>query len=272
MAKFVTPRVFLIGKPTIDAEGLLDYLEATDNTAFLEAARAASAEGVSAGEVLCSFFAKLCYASLSLGKNDNVTKVRDIPDNIKATLAAGHGSVFEHVMLNFVATDVSRVLTHELVRHRAGTAFSQTSGRYVRGESVNLILDPILDPVKDDAADFLLTVEDFYNRMVKKLGLNDKSLDMGRKKKLTSALRRFLPNGQSNEIGFSLNLRTLRHTVMVRTSRHAEWEIREVFGQVYRLVKKQMPLIFSDAVEEVVGGALEVTGMRLQPYEVPHGG
>lgn len=91
--------------------------------------------------------------------------------------------------------------------------------------------------------------------------------DFGRKKKITSALRRLLPNGQSNEIGFSANLRTLRHTVQVRTSRHAEWEIRFVFGKVYELLKGRYPMLFHGAWEEVVDDLVEVSGMKMQPYE-----
>lgn len=91
--------------------------------------------------------------------------------------------------------------------------------------------------------------------------------DFDRKKKITSALRRVLPNGQSNEIGFSVNLRALRHTVMMRTAAGAEWEIREVFGQVYRLVRDRFPSVFLDAKEDVVDGLLQVSGMRMQPYE-----
>jgi thymidylate synthase ThyX len=102
--------------------------------------------------------------------------------------------------------------------------------------------------------------------MVRDTGLNEMK-DRDKKKKLTSALRRVLPNGQVNEIGFTVNFRELRHVVQLRTSRHSEWEIRHVFGQVYRLVKDRHPLLFYGAKEEVVDGLLEVSGMKMQPYE-----
>jgi hypothetical protein len=53
----------------------------------------------------------------------------------------------------------------------------------------------------------------------------------------------------------------------MRTSRHSEWEIREVFGQVYRLIKGRYPIMFHNAKEVTVNGLLEVSGMRMQPYE-----
>ena len=266
MGQLVLPQVYFVGETVLNLPGLTQYLRDSGNEDFLEALDAAVAEGLTTGEALCSFYAKLCYASLSLGKNKNVSKVRDIPDNLRACFDAGHGSVFEHCQLNFVVRNCSRVLTHELVRHRVGTAFSQTSGRYVRGDNLDLVFDPILEPIRHKVEELQAGLETWYRQAVAMLGLEDLK-DFDRKKKLTSALRRLLPNGQANEIGFSVNLRSLRHLVMLRTSRHAEWEIRHVVGQVYRIVQTRYPLVFRGARETTVDGLLEVTGMKLQPYD-----
>lgn len=266
MGKLVTPETYFVGHSVINRLEMERYLKDSGNEEFLETMRAASVQGLSDGEILCSFYAKLCYASLTLGHNDNISRVRDIPDNLRACWEQGHGSVWEHVNLNFVVRNCSRVLTHELVRHRVGTAFSQTSGRYVRGDSVDIVFDPILDPVRELIENLQWTIENGYKKMVKLMGL-DGMTDFGRKKKITSALRRLLPNGQSNEIGFSVNLRSLRHIVQLRTSRFAEWEIRLIFGQIYRLVKGKYPLLFYGAHEETIDGLLEVSGMKMQPYE-----
>ncbi len=266
MGKLVRPETYFIGATTLLPDGFLTYLKDSGNDDFLDSVAAARAGGLSDGEVLCSFYAKLCYASLTLGKNANVTRIRDIPDNLRNCFEMGHGSVFEHAQLNFVVRNCSRVLTHELVRHRVGTAFSQTSGRYVRGDNVDVVFAPILEPVKARIERLKAVIEVEYGEMVRELGLDDMQ-DFALKKQLTSALRRMLPNGQANEIGFSLNLRTLRHTVQVRTSRQAEWEIRLVFNQIYDLVKGMYPLMLHGALEETIKGLVEVSGMKLQPYE-----
>lgn len=266
MGKLVTPEVYLVGATAIDLDGLTTYLNESGNADFAISLHEARKEGLSDGEILCSFFAKLCYASLTLGKNANVSRIRDIPDNLRGCFDAGHGSVFEHAQLNFVVRNCSRVFTHELVRHRVGTAFSQTSGRYVRGDSVDIVFDPILEPVRHHVEDLQELIERKYAVMVRAMDL-DNMTDFNRKKKITSALRRLLPNGQSNEIGFSVNLRSLRHTVQVRTSRHAEWEIRLIFSQVFDIVRTRYPLAFYGAKTEMVDGIVEVSGMKLQPYE-----
>jgi thymidylate synthase (FAD) len=266
MGKLVAPEVYHVGSTVLNMAEVKRYLEDSGNLDFLDSIDAARTAGLSDGEIMVSMFAKLCYASLTLGHNQNITRVRDIPDNLRGCFDQGHGSVFEHVMLNFIVRNCSRVFTHEIVRHRAGTAFSQTSGRYVRGDSVDIVFDPILAPVRAEIETLQYVIEERYRLMVAKMGL-DTMQDMAMKKKITSALRRLLPNGQSNEIGFSANLRTIRHTVQIRTSRHAEWEIRLVFGKIYEMLKAKYPLLFYGAKEETFNGMVEVSGMRMQPYE-----
>ena len=254
---FVFPRVYLIGCTGVDLIALKKYLQDTEQIEFLEEIEAARIEGLNDGEILCSFYAKACYASLTNKKNKNITKTRAIADNIKSILDSGHGSVIEHVQLNFMITNCSRVFTHELVRHRVGVAFSQTSGRYVRSDVLNVVIDPILEPAYDLFEEARLYLEGWYGRVQERLKM-DNIKDFTTKKKLTSAMRRMLPNGQSNEMGVSLNLRSLRHTIEMRTSEHAEWEIRYIFNQIYKLVKGKYPVMFFDATEEDKNGLLEI--------------
>lgn len=252
------PRVYLIGYTNIDLNSLFIYLQDTDQIEFAEEIQQAQSEGLDNGEILCSFYAKLCYASLTNKKNKNITKVRAIADNLLSILDTGHGSVLEHCSINFVITDCSRVFTHELVRHRVGTAFSQTSGRYVRNDVLKIVFDPILKPVENELEILRQNIEKIYKDCEEKLGLNQMT-DFTKKKKLTSALRRFMPNGQINEIGLTLNIRTARQTIEARTSRHAEWEIRVIFNHIYYYLKEKYKIMFVDAKEEMVDGLNEIT-------------
>ena len=256
----VLPKVYFLGETRLRAgkKGLTDYLHDTDQLEFAKEIEQAYKDGLSDGEILASFYAKSCYAALTTKKNDNISRVRGITDNIKGTIKSGHGSVFEHSVLNFMITDCSRIFSHELIRHRAGTAFSQTSGRYVRTDVLRMVNDPILDPIKDLTVEAGLYLENWYKRAIDKIGINDeKKFDI--KKKITSALRRWLPNGQANEIGFSCNFRALRHIIQMRTSRHAEWEIRYVFNQLYEMVAEEYPAVFHDAMIEEVDDLGEIT-------------
>lgn len=314
MGRFVSPTVYLVGVTAPDEAEIVRYLTDTVQEPFLADFRAAVADGVSPGMALCSMFAKLCYKSLVPGRNANVSRTRAVRDNLANCFDVGHGSVFEHCNLNFLVTNCSRVFTHELVRHRAGFAFSQTSGRYCRLDQIDLVWDPLLDPVADlftagvqftEAMVYLaecrlglrkpppevpgarptdcLTTDTLaqagrpYVRVSfhPSLGLNmwvpDDSFDLSRRKKITSAIRRIAPNGQANEIGFTVNVRALRHVLMARTAAAAEWEIRAVFAQVYGLVSGRFPEMLHGARTRVVDGLIEVYGMKSQPYEISAG-
>jgi thymidylate synthase (FAD) len=174
-----------------------------------------------------------------------------------------------------------------------GPAYSQTSGRFCRLDHIDLVHDPILDDCKDIILDHLGATEDAVYLMECRKGLRkpnpaapgadmtdwfrlrdeahkwvpDNSKDFGYRKKVTSAIRRIAPNGQSNEMGMTLNIRTLRHLVQLRTQGAAEWEIRSIYYQVYCLTKAVFPLMYFDARERVVDDLPEVYGMRVQPYE-----
>lgn len=303
MPNYVMPHVFMIGEPCINYDGLNRYLEHIGATDFNNAISSAIKSGLSDAEILCSVFSKLCYKSFDVSRNINLTKTRDIYDNITNCFETGHGSVFEHVYFNFIISDCSRVFTHELVRHRVGVAFSQTSGRYCRLDSIPFVFDPVLEPVKDKWAEQLTNIEEliYYTECV--LGLRvpppsnpemsiedsllhraharnggytinqvdfnwvPSNLPFSKKKKLTSAIRRIAPNGQSNEIGYSVNLREIRHTILMRTAAVAEWEIRYIFNLIYNIMKDKYPLMFYGAKEAEVDGLLEITGMKCQPYE-----
>jgi len=303
MGLLVKPKVYFIGCTEVREAGLKEYLQDTKQMEFWDDYRAARDEGLQSGEALCSVYAKLCYKSLVLGKNANVSRIRDVRNNLEGCHDTGHGAIFEHCQLNFLVTNCSRVFTHEQVRQRVGWAYSQTSGRYCRLDSIDLVWSDLLDPVKELWLEHLKKTEDLVYLTECKLGLRkppknnpdaepedwpkfrdrgnsdavlykwepDNSFNFDKRKAITSAIRRIAPNGQSNEIGMSCNIRALRHVVQLRTARFAETEIRDVYAQIYRLVKEDFPTIFYKAKTKIYDGIPEVFGMRMQPYEIEAG-
>lgn len=248
--EFVQPKTYLVGITGIHSAGLLSFLHDTANDDFLEDMAVAQMEGRTPAEILCSVMAKLCYQSLTPGKNPNVEETRGITGNLKGCYRQRHGSVFEHASFNFITVNCSRIFTHELVRHRVGVAFSQESGRYCRPveNQIRLVDVPDLDPAKGPHASALRSyfaeavesVEEIYAEMVRMMEEQLKTKEA--KKELTSLLRRILPNGMANMIGWTSNVRQLRHMLVMRTSPGAEVEIRQVFNQVYDLVMGTSPL------------------------------
>src|SRR5208283_5834058 len=143
--KFVEPQVFLIGETRIDASQVKEMLGAIGGSIATEWFSKTQKASKSEGELLTEVAGRLCYKSFGVGLNPNVTKIRQSSEEyIDNTLSKGDGSIFEHATCTFAFLNVSRVFTHELVRHRVGVAISQESLRYVRPTDLGLWLPPDL--------------------------------------------------------------------------------------------------------------------------------
>jgi thymidylate synthase (FAD) len=238
------PQVFLIARPALDPDGLRGYLEAVGGASWLDRREA---EGANAAQTLVEFAGRACYRSWEPGLNPNVTRVRaDQVEYLDNVLASGHGSVLEHASYTFAFRDVSRVFTHELVRHRAGSAFSQESLRYVRLTDVGFRVPPALEPLREQVVSIVEQLEELQVAAARELGLDEEGVPFDVKKEATSALRRLAPIGLSTDIVWTANVRTLRHVIALRTAPGAEEELRLVFDRVAELARAEAPALFAD--------------------------
>jgi thymidylate synthase (FAD) len=243
------PQVFLIARPALDADGLRGYLEAVGGAAWLD-----RRTGHGAAETLVEFAGRACYRSWEPGLNPNVTRVReDQREYLDNVLAGGHGSVLEHISYTFAFRDVSRVFTHELVRHRAGSAFSQESLRYVRLSEIGFRIPPALEALRPQVVAIVEQLEELQAGAAAALGLDDDGVPFAVKKEATSALRRLAPIGLSTDIVWTANVRTLRHVIALRTAPAAEEELRLVFDAVARLAVAEAPALFQDFTRDEDG-------------------
>jgi thymidylate synthase (FAD) len=241
-----TPQVFLIARPALDLEALRGYLDAAGGASWLDR-RLAENDTLNPGEMLAEFAGRACYRSWEPGLNPNVTRVRTDPrEYLDNVLAAGHGSVLEHASYTFAFRDVSRVFTHELVRHRAGSAFSQESLRYVRLTDIGLRIPPALEPIREQVVSIVEQLEELQVSAAHALGIDDEGVPFAVKKEVTSALRRLAPIGLSTDIIWTANVRTLRHVIALRTAPGAEEELRSVFDLVAQLALAEAPALFQD--------------------------
>ncbi len=136
--------------------------------------------------------------------------------------------------------------THELVRHRAGSAFSQESLRYVRLTDIGFRVPPALEPVREQVLSIVEQLEEFQLSAASELGIDDDAVPFHVKKEVTSALRRLAPIGLSTDIVWTANVRTLRHVIEMRTAPGAEEELRIVFDTVARMMLAEAPGLFQD--------------------------
>ncbi|MBU1891204.1 FAD-dependent thymidylate synthase [Patescibacteria group bacterium] len=246
------PQIFLVGKTELAPGGLAAYLDAigiTEDDWFPD-------PRVSGAENLIEAGGRMCYRSWAPwdpakpeGTNPNVTKVREGNNVYLANVVRSeHGALFEHANATFIFKDVSRVFTHELVRHRAGWAYSQESLRYVRLNDLRFWIPQMVKDQEGGVALFEETI-----RLLEQVQQNlfhlfkiDKIANFATKKLMTSMFRRLAPIGLATSIMATGNLRAWRHVIGLRTSTHAEEEIRLVFDKVARMLKAEYPHAFFD--------------------------
>ncbi len=244
------PKVFLVGETKVHEAGLHAYLAHIGAPDW-------QSDAPGDVELLSEVMARSCYRSFGTELNPNVTRVRG---SNKAHLAnlikVKHGSTLEHAWLNFMFCDVSRVVTHELVRHRAGTAVSQESLRFVRlADDLDGYVPLVIRETPEAMELFCRTFDQLGALQMRLTDLLDvDALPFSEKKKITSAMRRLAPIGLATNIGWSANIRAVRHVIEMRTAPGAEEEIRLLFAKVGALCVERFPHLFGDyRVEEVDG-------------------
>jgi len=258
MRDIPSPAVYLVAKTCLVPEGLDAYLRDIGSPDW------APAPDVSDGENLVEAAGRMCYRSWQAydvdrpeATNPNVTRVREGNESyIGNVLRHAHGSILEHVNLTFIFRDVSRVVTHELVRHRAGMAYSQESLRYVRLDDLSFWLPEAArqnEAVEEKFRDVVAFLESVQADLGKLFDI-DNLADFTTKKHLTSMFRRLAPIGIGTTIMVTGNLRAWRHIIGTRTAAAAEEEIRIVGSQVATICKREYPNVFQDMEQDAETG------------------
>lgn len=249
--RLVEPKVFLVGETRIIPSGLRAYLKHIGVPNW-------KSDATTDAEKMIEVMGRLCYRSFEPGLNPNVTKVREHnKDYLANIIEVQHGSVLEHAFVNFIFADVSRVFTHELVRHRVGVGISQESLRFVRLTDLGFWAPIVLrenKEVMEIMSGAIEHLEKLQRELADILDLDNPKKKFKDKKKLTSAMRRIAPLGLATSIGWSANIRTIRHCIEMRTDPGAEEEIRLVFGRVAELMRDRYPHLFADYEVEIADG------------------
>jgi thymidylate synthase (FAD) len=197
------------------------------------------------GERLAEFAGRLCYMSQH---NPARRTTRDYLENIKKQ---GHGSVLEHANYSLLLEGVSRSLTHELVRHRAGFAYSQLSQRYVDESDAAFVVPPAIVGDEELEGAWRAQIEAaqasyvaLVAQLMERYGwVADK---VHRRKMAREAARGVLPNSTETKIVVTGNARAWRTMLELRSSEGAELEIRRAAVAILRVLQTEAPAFFSD--------------------------
>ena len=155
---------------------------------------------------------------------------------LKSLVEKGHGSILEHCCFTFSIEGISRACSHQLVRHRIAS-YSQQSQRYVRGEKFGAVIPPSIE--NDDGAyhhycDILDKISSAYVLLVDKYKIPKEDA------------RYLLPNATTTNIVVTMNARELLHFIELRSSKRAQWEIRQLAQEMLSQLLKVAPVIFGN--------------------------
>lgn len=224
---------------------------------------------------------KLCYDSF--GKDG-----RAVDAHIRSLVGQNHESVLEHVHVGLLITGVSRGCSHEIVRHRMFN-YSQRSTRYTAEDDAAIVLDPYYadiyersigdepawcattKPERDLLETFLnsarAALREYRRTVDAMMQTSETEREMkclpnnprDYRKWVRGKARQLLPHALETRLVMTGNLRAWRHFLLMRTSRHAEAEIRRLAEAIFDVIRDAAPTVFEDLVEQEVDGFLELT-------------
>ncbi len=260
------PGMVMLARPQTNVVGLSGFLEGFDPSsgfpAYLD-----DPTTLPDSSQLCKTAGQLCYMSFGAKRttNENATAY------FERLTSAGHGSVLEHASFSFLLYGISRSVTHELVRHRAGVGVSQVSQRYVSGSVLRFVerpeyqVDPELHTLFEERADRAAAeYEEMAGRLLERQERGEALLDAEYKtdarKKVQQTARSLLPNETEAPMIFTGNVRALRHIIEMRADEHAESEIRTLAVKLFLCLVTSDPILFGDyQLQSLPDGTHEVT-------------
>ena len=95
-------------------------------------------------EQLVAMAAKLCYSPIGVNEIQKRLTPEKTKEFVNMLMELGHESPLEHVTFTFAVEDVSRSLSHQLVRHRIAS-YSQQSQRYVKLDNFEYITPALIE-------------------------------------------------------------------------------------------------------------------------------
>lgn len=223
--------------------------------------------GGTSSERLIAHAGKGCYDSYG-------TDGRAIEAHVRNLRETRHGSVFEHANISLFITGISRGCSHEIVRHRAGFAYSQRSTRYTREDNASFVLDPYyadllrLEGLGELDLDKAFLLNSFRDRCESSLGAYALHVDtlmelapkekngVERRKWARGKARQLLPHALETRMTMTGNLRAWRFFIEERSSPFAEPEIRRLAKAIFDTIYPFAPFVFEDLSD----GAVTVDG------------
>jgi thymidylate synthase (FAD) len=187
--------------------------------------------------------ARLCYSPVGADAIREKMTDEQVKSFLEKIIKLGHYSTLEHVSFTFAIEGISRVLTHQLVRHRIAS-YSQQSQRYVREHDFEFITPPAVQELPEAKARFEQLMDEIRRTYDDLVGMGVHQEDA----------RYVLANATETKIVVTMNGRALLHFFTLRCCNRAQWEIRALAKEMLKQVKLVAPALFAAAGPECLVG------------------
>ncbi|MDR2527922.1 MAG: FAD-dependent thymidylate synthase [Synergistaceae bacterium] len=199
--------------------------------------------------------ARLCYSTAAASDLLERESEHLSASLLRKLQRSGHHSPFEHASFTFGVDGLSRVASHQLVRHRLAS-FSQQSQRYVKMNDPQVVVPPSIHSNPQARALFQRGAEAASALYQELLTLGIPAEDA----------RFILPHGWETRLVFTMNARELHHFFRLRLCRRAQWEIRELARLMLSECRRLAPVTFELAGPSCVGGQCGESPSCEKPY------
>ncbi len=218
-------------------------------------------------EKLVAAAAKNCYSASNVDSIMEGLTEEKTEGYVRMLSDMGHESPIEHASFTFALEGVSRSMLAQITRHRMAS-YSVQSQRYVRESGFEYVVPPEIDKIPEAREQFIRAMEDdqrtyesltallmdgYVNEMLEK-GLDEKAARRRAEKKAIEDARYVLPNACSTRIVMTANARSLKNFFRLRCCVRAQWEIRELAEEMYKLVYSVAPSLFEHCGPACVDG------------------
>ena len=204
--------------------------------------------------------ARICYrdvAAAGLLENEGEKLSEALLEHI---WKSGHHSPFEHASFTFAVDGLSRVASHQLVRHRLAS-FSQQSQRYVKMDRPAAVMPPSVAATPGATDIFEEQVRAAHGAYAALIAMGIPAEDA----------RFILPHGWETRLVLTMNARELHHFFRLRLCRRAQWEIRELARQMLVLCRREAPALFRRAGPSCIFGPCGEERPCGRPYKTMEG-
>ena len=219
-------------------------------------------------EKLVAAAAKNCYSATDVDSVLDGLDEEKTERFVDMLSEIGHESPIEHASFTFAIEGVSRSLLAQITRHRIAS-FSVQSQRYVRERGFEYVVPPAIDKIPAAREQFIRAMEDdqrTYEALTAALlegylaeltaaGVPEKTARSRAEKRAIEDARYVLPNACATRIVMTANARSLKNFFRLRCCNRAQWEIRALAEEMYRLVYAVAPTLFGHCGPACVDGA-----------------